>query len=85
MTKSVFTDAYRIMLEYLVATRKEAGVTQVELARRLGRGQPVISLIESGERRIDPIEFVAIAKALGLDPKTLFAGLMARLPDDVSM
>lgn len=85
MPKSVFTDAYRIMLEHVVRARKEAGVTQVELARRVRRGQSVISLIESGERRLDVIEFYVIARALGYDPVVLFAGLVEKLPRRAEM
>lgn len=80
MPKSVFTDAYRILLEHLIAARKQAGVSQVELGKRLGRQQSVISLIESGERRLDVIEFYAIARALGYDPAALFSGLVEKLP-----
>jgi transcriptional regulator with XRE-family HTH domain len=85
MSKSVFTDAYRIMLEHLVAARKRAGVSQVELGKRLGRQQSVISLIESGERRLDVIEFYAIARALGCDPAELFRELVEKLPEKVGI
>jgi transcriptional regulator with XRE-family HTH domain len=64
---------------------KEAGVTQVDLAARLKRPQPFISYIESGERRVDLIEFYAIAKALGVDPQALFALVVTRLPDHVDI
>jgi transcriptional regulator with XRE-family HTH domain len=85
MPKSVFTDAYRELLDLLVETRKTAGVTQVELAERLGRPQPFISYFERGERRVDVIEFVAIAKALGIEPEALFSKLVARLPDKIDI
>ncbi len=85
MSKSVFTDAYGILLELLVETRKQAGVTQVELAKRLGRPQPFISYLERGERRIDVVEFCVIAKALGADPVTLFTQLAKKLPDQTSI
>ncbi|MDB5704934.1 MAG: hypothetical protein JWN66_2050 [Sphingomonas bacterium] len=85
MSKSVFSDAYAILLDVLVAARKEAKVTQVELASRLGRPQPFISYVESGERRVDVIEFCAIARALGLDPIALFTRVAAKLPDTLSI
>lgn len=72
MAKSVFTDAYAVFLQTLVAARKEAGVTQAELAARLGKPQPFVSNIERGERRVDVIEFYQIAEALGLEPVALF-------------
>jgi transcriptional regulator with XRE-family HTH domain len=52
----------------LVRARETKGVTQTELAARLGRPQSFVSNYENGQRRIDVIEFIQIAKALGLDP-----------------
>lgn len=85
MPKSVFTDAYRELLALLIETRKSAGVTQVELAQRLGRPQPFVSYLERGERRIDVIEFCAIAKALGAEPNMLFASLLRKLPEKIEI
>jgi transcriptional regulator with XRE-family HTH domain len=85
MPKSVFTDAYRELLNLLVEARKEAGMTQVELAQRLGRPQPFVSYFERGERRMDVIEFVAVAKALGVDPASLFERLLVKLPDQIDI
>ena len=73
MPKSVFTDAYRSLIDILIAARTEAGVTQAELSRRLGKPQPFISKIETGVRRIDVVEFCVIARAIGADPLPLLA------------
>jgi transcriptional regulator with XRE-family HTH domain len=81
--KSTFTDAYKEMLSLLLAARRAAGVTQVELSKRLGKQQSFVSNVERGLRRIDVIEFFAIAIALGLDPQTLFADLASRLPKKI--
>ena len=85
MTKSVFTDAYSMFLELLIAARKGAGVSQVELAKRLNRPQPFISYIERGERRIDVVEFCVIMRALGIDPASEFTKLLANLPTDIEI
>ena len=85
MPRSVFSDAYGIFLEELVAARREAGMTQVELADTLGRPQPFVSYFERGERRIDVIEFVAIARALGIDSELLFSRVVSRLPKEISI
>ena len=82
MTKSVFTDAYKMFLELMVETRKNAGVHQSELAERIGWDQPKISHAETGVRRLDVIEFIAIAKALNVDPAELIGALANQLPDD---
>lgn len=57
----------------LVEARKEAGISQQELARRLKRSQSFIAKIEVGERRIDVVEFIEIARALGREPTELLA------------
>ena len=85
MPKSVFSDAYAQFLRVLINARKEAGVTQVELARALGRPQPFISYIETGERRVDVIEFCAIARALNVDPEELFAEVVKELPREIAI
>lgn len=81
MPKSQFSDAYAAFLRVLVAARKEAGVSQVELARRVGRDQPFISLVERGVRRVDLIEFFALARGIGADPVALVAKIEAVLPE----
>ncbi|WP_312134396.1 helix-turn-helix transcriptional regulator [Brevundimonas sp.] len=71
MPSSIFTDRHQAFISFLAATRKEAGLTQVELATRLGKPQSYVSKVERGERRIDVIEFCQIAEALGHDPAKL--------------
>lgn len=80
MPRSVFTDAYAAFRDTLVAVRKDAGVTQVELAERLGKPQQFISKYELGDRRIDIVEFVAVCRALRVDPKEAFTLVLRRLP-----
>lgn len=69
----------------LTAARKQAGVTQAELADRIGRRQGHISIIETGVRRLDLIEFCALAKAIGADPVELFEKIYRALPDDLEI
>ena len=56
---------YKRMLERLRSARKEAGLTQAEVAKRLGKPQSYVSKCELGERRIDPLELAAFAKVYG--------------------
>jgi transcriptional regulator with XRE-family HTH domain len=51
----------------IVAARKKAGLTQLEVAERLGKPQSYVSKVESGERRIDVVELIEIAEAVGFD------------------
>lgn len=63
------------MTELLIRTRTQAGLTQRDLAARLKRPHSFIGRIEAGERRVDVIEFIEIARVLGMDPTQLFAQL----------
>ena len=44
------------------------GVSQSVLARELGWTQQKVSYIERGTRRMDVLEFIGLAKALGVSP-----------------
>lgn len=53
---------YQALLKRLRKARKDAGVTQQEVADCLGLVQPLVSRIEAGERKIDPIEFELLCR-----------------------
>lgn len=59
---------YRRLIKALAAGRRNAAITQTDLAKKLRKSQQFISKYESGERRLDAIEFADICYALGLDP-----------------
>ena len=67
MTKSVFTDRYRLFLQLLIQERHEKGITQVQLAEKLQKPQSYVSKYENGERRLDVVEFLDIADCIGID------------------
>ena len=69
--KSVFTKEYAVFLEVLVAARLSQGLTQAAVAERLKKPQSFVSKCESGERRVDIVEFFAICTALDKDPAAL--------------
>nr|WP_246718729.1 helix-turn-helix transcriptional regulator [Microvirga terrestris] len=68
---STHPDLYRRILALLVQTRKAAGLTQTEVARRLGQRQTFVSKYELGERRLDVAEYIEISRAIGADPHAL--------------
>jgi transcriptional regulator with XRE-family HTH domain len=80
MTGTLYSDAYAAFVEVVVAARRTAGLTQADLASRLHRPQSFVSKSERKERRLDVVEFVEIAEALGLSPAELFARVLAALP-----
>ncbi|MEW9838421.1 helix-turn-helix domain-containing protein, partial [Mesorhizobium marinum] len=55
-------------IELLVQARKDAGITQAELGKRIGQRQTFVSKFELGERRLDVAEFIAVSRAIGVDP-----------------
>jgi transcriptional regulator with XRE-family HTH domain len=67
--KSVFTRHYAVLREKVRAMRNAAGLTQRELAKRLGTIQTIVVRVEQGERRLDLIEFYWFCRALEVDPK----------------
>lgn len=76
---SVQTKEYDELLRFLRETREAAEVSQEALSKRLGRARTYIGKIEAGTRRVDVIEFIAIANELKIKPTTLFETLIKRI------
>lgn len=62
MTKSRQTKEYAYFVEKLRKAREEAGLTQVEVAKKLKRPQSHISNVESGQQRVDVVELQNFAR-----------------------
>lgn len=77
MPKTLRSPRQQRLIELLVAHRKSAGMSQAALATALGRYQSVIAAMESGSRRIDAIELIDIADAVGFDVHELIDALRA--------
>src|SRR5437660_1175242 len=57
----------------LIKARKQARLTQADLAAKLDRPQSFVSKYEGGERRLDVLEFLQIANAIGFNPAKFLA------------
>lgn len=68
MAKSMHTNEYRSFAALLVKARERAGMTQAEVAARLGKHQSFVAKYERCERRLDVIEFVQVCTALNTPP-----------------
>ncbi|MFZ0544521.1 MAG: helix-turn-helix transcriptional regulator [Candidatus Promineifilaceae bacterium] len=68
MTSSMHGLKYKLFCQLIINYRQQQGITQIQLAEKLGRPQSFVSKYENGDRRIDVIEFIDIAKALKIDP-----------------
>jgi len=62
MTRSIRTKEYAYFIERLRKAREEAGLTQVEVAKKLKRPQSHISNVESGQQRVDVVELQTFAR-----------------------
>lgn len=80
MPKTIFGGDHQHVVTVLIEARKRSGKTQAELASLINRDQTFISLIERRQRRVDVVEFIKIAKALGSDPVTLLGAIVERVP-----
>ncbi len=60
---ALHTKRYKAFLVRLRQAREKAGLTQVQVAKRLGRSQTWLSKCELGERRVDFVELEDIAAA----------------------
>jgi len=62
MRKTITTKEYARFIERLKKARHEAGLRQIDVAKKLKRPQSYISRVESGEYRLDIIEVKRFAK-----------------------
>ena len=78
MPRSLGSPHHEALRLFLIKKRKEAGLTQAELAEELQMHQPHISLIERGQRRVDVVEFLRLAKILQFDPAEAIRAIDAK-------
>ena len=68
MGKTLGSARHKLLIDFIVSKREAAGLTQAQLAEKLGEYQSFVARLESGQRRIDVIEFLELASVLGFDP-----------------
>lgn len=62
MKSDIYSKEHGRLIKRLIQARQEAGLNQIEAAKRLGRSQSYLSKIEVGQRKVDVIELKKIAK-----------------------
>jgi len=77
MPKTLRSPRQLRLIDLLIEQRRRVSLGQADLAARLSRYQLVVSSIESGGRRVDVIELLDIAEAIGLDVHALIDDLLA--------
>lgn len=76
MPRDLHSPRYQVLRELIRGERKARGMTQIHVAQRLGRPQSYVADFERRERRIDVVEYLALAEAIGFDPLALLANVM---------
>jgi len=64
MPKSLRSPSHLRLQSLLVELRLARGLTQEQLAKRLGKPQSFVAKTEGGERRLDVVEFIDLVKAM---------------------
>lgn len=67
MAKTLGTEQHKALIAMLIAKREAAGLTQAQLAEALDEYQSFVARLESGQRRVDVIELIELARILGFD------------------
>ena len=76
MPRDLHSPRYQALRELIREERKARGITQVQVAMKLNRPQSYVADFERRERRIDVVEYLALANAIGFDPLALLADVM---------
>jgi transcriptional regulator with XRE-family HTH domain len=69
---------HRALISVIVATREAAGLTQRQLAAKLSRSNSFVWKLEAGERQLNVLEFIEIAKVLGVKASALMTEIEGR-------
>jgi ribosome-binding protein aMBF1 (putative translation factor) len=75
----VFSEPYAILRDVLLEARRAAGLSQRDLAARIGKHPSHVAMIERGQRRVDALELYRMAHALDATPMALLARIAHRL------
>jgi transcriptional regulator with XRE-family HTH domain len=73
LAKTLGSRRHTALIALLVERREALGMTQTQLADKLGEYQSFVARLESGQRRVDVVEFLELAEALGLDARKALA------------
>jgi ribosome-binding protein aMBF1 (putative translation factor) len=75
LEKTLASKRHKALIALLIERREAAGMTQTQLADRLGQYQSFVARLESGQRRVDVVEYLELAAALGFDAGKMLAAV----------
>jgi len=72
LEKTIGSDRHKALISFLIQKREAAGMTQTKLAKHLGEYQSFVARLESGQRRVDVVEFERLGEILSFDVAEFF-------------
>jgi transcriptional regulator with XRE-family HTH domain len=69
LVKTLGSSRHKALIDLLIAKREAADLTQEQLADKLGEYQSFVARLESGQRRVDVVEFLELAEVLNFNPE----------------
>lgn len=76
MSRTLQSSRHQALKEFLIEKRKKAGLTQTDVAKKLRRYQSFVANVETGQRKLDVVELLAFAEAIGFDPREAIKRLL---------
>jgi transcriptional regulator with XRE-family HTH domain len=76
MSRTFGSPRHKALVAFIKKKRKDAGLTQTEVAERIDRYQSFVATFERGQKRIDAVELIEIAEAIGFDPREALKAMM---------
>jgi len=65
-TRGRYNSHPQVLIDAITGLRKQKGLTQDQMAKAIGAKQAFVSKYETGERRLDFLDLVAICKVLSM-------------------
>ncbi|MFK4488496.1 transcriptional regulator with XRE-family HTH domain [Bradyrhizobium sp. USDA 336] len=81
MSRTLQSTRHEALRLFLIEKRKKAGLTQTEVAAKLKRYQSFVASVETGQRKLDVVQLIAFAEAIGFDPRDAIKRMMATKDD----
>ena len=75
-SKATASKRHQTLIALLIEKREAKGMTQADVAKKLGQYQSFVARIESGQRRVDVIEYLELAEVIGFDPNRVISALL---------
>ena len=75
MPKTIYSERHGRLRTLLKEKRRAAGLTQTVVAERLGKPPSYVAKYEGGDRRLDVLEYLDVAAAIGFDPYSVLRSL----------